>query len=324
MSQRQQLERIYEIDRRIRAGEFPNALSLAKILEVGKRVIYNDRTFMVDRLGAPLAYDHEHGGWFYTNSAWALPNVMVTEGELLAFLVSVEIASRYIGTALEPALRSAVDKISKGIKAPVSVSLESMRSVYTFASPALTNANETILLELSQAIQNDKKVWMGYFTASRGDHTERTIAPYHLYNIHGDWYLIAFDDLRGEIRNFLVSRIESLKILPETFQRDLSFSIENWMGQAFQTERGDLPVEVKIWFDAFQARYIRERRWHATQTIENLPDKSLILTYRTSGLEEVKRWVLQYGAHAKVLVPDVLRQAVKEEVERLNNRYSEE
>jgi predicted DNA-binding transcriptional regulator YafY len=45
MSQRQQLERIMEIDRRIRAGEYPNAERMAQLLEVSRRVIFNDRDF---------------------------------------------------------------------------------------------------------------------------------------------------------------------------------------------------------------------------------------------------------------------------------------
>ncbi len=84
MSQRQQLERIMEIDRRIRAGEFPNADRMAEILEVSRRVIYNDRSSMICRLGAPIEYDRERGGWFYTDQIWILLGMMVTERELLA------------------------------------------------------------------------------------------------------------------------------------------------------------------------------------------------------------------------------------------------
>src|SRR5271157_3816474 len=109
MSQRQQLERILEIDRRIRSGEFPNADRLAVILEVSRRVIFNDRDFMISRLGAPIEYDRVHGGWCYRNETWIFPNILVTEGELLAFFLSIEVARRYLGTGLETDLRSAVD-----------------------------------------------------------------------------------------------------------------------------------------------------------------------------------------------------------------------
>ena len=66
MSQRQQLERIMLIDAQIRGGLYPNAERIAKELEVSKRVIYQDKAFMANRLGAPIEFDRERGGWHYT------------------------------------------------------------------------------------------------------------------------------------------------------------------------------------------------------------------------------------------------------------------
>ncbi len=110
MSQRQQLERLFEIDRQVRAGLFPSAESLAHDLEVSKRVIFNDRRFMLERLRAPLATDRKRRGWYYTEPTWTLPNLQITHGELLAFFLSVELTQRYLGTDLQAPLASAVAK----------------------------------------------------------------------------------------------------------------------------------------------------------------------------------------------------------------------
>jgi predicted DNA-binding transcriptional regulator YafY len=321
MSQRQQLERIFEIDRQIRAGRYPNAGSLAGELETGRRVIFNDRAFMVNRMGAPIEFDKARGGWYYSDETWSLPNILVTEGELLAFFLSVEVARRSMGTALEGSLRSAIDKFSKNIRGPVSIDLETLREHYTFAAPAQASASEQALLDLHRAIAENRRVWMRYYTASRDAHTERTVSPYHLYNIHGDWYLIAYDDQRGAMRNFAIGRMEDWRILDETFQGDPAFSVEKYMKSAFQTERGGEPAQVGVRFDAAQARYMRERRWHESQQMEELPDGGLILRFTTGGLDEVKRWVMQYGAHAEVLEPEELRQEVEEEVRRMGKLY---
>jgi predicted DNA-binding transcriptional regulator YafY len=321
MSQRQQLERIFEIDRQVRAGEYPNADRLAEKLEVSRRVIFKDREFMVNRLFAPIEYDYEKGGWYYADETWMLPNILVSEGELLAFFLSVEVARRYMGTAMEETLRSAVEKISQNIKGPVSVDLETLRAHYTFAAPVLAAVNEQVLLDLHHAIGENHRVWMRYYTASRDEHTERTVSPYHLYNVNGDWYLIAFDDKRKSFRNFSVGRIEDWQTLSETFERDPKFSIHDWMSSAFQTERGGEVLEVVLRFDAQQARYIRERRWHETQQIEELPDGGLILRFQTGGLGEVKRWVMQYGGHVEVLEPEGLRINIQREARALVKVY---
>jgi len=303
MSQRQQLERIMEIDRRIRDGGYPNPNQLAKDLEVSRRVIFVDRDFMINRLGAPIEYDRSRGGWYYADETWILPGIIVTEGELLAFFLSVEVAKRYLGTGLEETLRTAVEKLSKNVKGSITVDLDALRSHYSFSAPTLLAANEQALLDLHHAIAGSNKVWMLYYTASRDEHTERTIHPYHLTNIRGDWYLIAYDELRKEIRNFSVARIEEWKLINEKFKR----------GET---------ADVVIRFAPQGARYVREKHWHDSQQIEEQDDGGLILRLNTSGLGEVKRWILQYGGDAEVIAPDQLREEFKKEIRAMMLRYS--
>jgi predicted DNA-binding transcriptional regulator YafY len=322
MSQRQQLERIMEIDRRIRDGQFPNPNQLAKDLEVSRRVIFVDRDFMITRLGAPIEFDRTRNGWYYADETWVLPGIIVTEGELLAFFLSIEVAKRYLGTGLEETLRSAVEKLSKSVKGSITVDLETLRSHYSFSAPTLLSANEHALLDLHHAIAGSKRVWMRYYTASRDEHTERTVHPYHLSNIRGDWYLIAFDELRSKFLNFSVGRIEEWRVLGEKFKRDPEFSIAKHMESAFQAERGGDPVEVVIRFAPKAARYIKEKNWHASQQIEDLDDGGLILKLQTGGLGEVKRWVMQYGGDAEVLAPLYLREECLQEIRSMLIRYS--
>jgi predicted DNA-binding transcriptional regulator YafY len=321
MSQRQQLERILEIDRRIRAGLYPNADTLAGDLEVSRRVIFTDRTFMMDRLGAPIAYDRKRCGWHYTDRTWVLPSVMVTEGELLTAILGVEAARRYLGTSLEPLLRSVTGKILTSLRGPVSVDLESLAASCTFSAPAVLGTGERILFDLHRAIKTRRRVLMRYFTASRRIWSERTVDPYHLRNVRGEWYLIAFDELRRNVRFFHIGRIASWTVLDGTFIVAPGFSLENWLGQAFQFERGNKPVKVAIRFDAVQAPYIRERAWHETQTIRDLPDGGLVIRFITGGIDEVKRWVLQYGRHAKVLEPRKLKMDVIAEIQAMRTGY---
>lgn len=85
MKHTKQMQRIFEIDRRIRHGQRPTAPSLAKELGVSKRQIYLDRKFLAEALDAPLAI-HPQGGWIYTNPSWPLPTVYLTEGEVLGMV----------------------------------------------------------------------------------------------------------------------------------------------------------------------------------------------------------------------------------------------
>jgi predicted DNA-binding transcriptional regulator YafY len=80
-------------------------------------------------------------------------------------------------------------------------------------------------------------------------------------------------------------------------------------------------VDVIIRFAPQAARYIREKRWHDTQEIQEKEDGGLVLKFQTSGLGEVKRWVLQYGGDAEVIAPENLRIACRNEISVLAEIY---
>ncbi|MGA1529585.1 MAG: DNA-binding protein, partial [Kiritimatiellia bacterium] len=56
--------RVLDIDRRIRAMEYPNAPQLARDWEVLERAIMHDLAFMRNELGAPIVYSAKHRGFY--------------------------------------------------------------------------------------------------------------------------------------------------------------------------------------------------------------------------------------------------------------------
>ncbi|MCF2970922.1 WYL domain-containing protein [Synechococcus sp. Nb3U1] len=129
--------------------------------------------------------------------------------------------------------------------------------------------------------------------------------------------------MRGEPRWFRVDRIREIKLLEERFEVDPTFDREAHLESAFQHEVGGIPQGISIWFDPATAPYIRERRWHPTQQIEEHPDGSLTLRFVVRGLNEVKRWVLFYGKGARVLGPPQLVAMVRDEVEGIQTQYQQ-
>ena len=143
----------------------------------------------------------------------------------------------------------------------------------------------------------------------------RVVHPYHLFNMRGEWYLIAYDLLRQNVRQFALPRIRSWHILTEEhFDPDPTFSPEDYFGKSFQAEHGDNIVEVVLLFDAYQARYMRERTWHTSQETEDKPDGSMLMRFKTGALAEVQRQIMSYGRHVKVLEPKSLADVVADEI----------
>jgi predicted DNA-binding transcriptional regulator YafY len=119
---------------------------------------------------------------------------------------------------------------------------------------------------------------------------------------------------------FALDRIRDLELTDQTFAIPEDFSVQEYLGDSLHLERGE-PVEVAIKFDSYQARWIRERVWHSSQSIEELPDGSLMLRMVVGSLGEVKRWAMSFGSRAEVLEPERLREEIRREIERVGEVY---
>ena len=61
-----------------------------------------------------------------------------------------------------------------------------------------------------------------------------------------------------------------------------------------------------IRFDTYAADYIREKRWHPSQTLRELKDGGVELRLKLSSLGEIQRWILGWGGSAVVIAPPEL------------------
>jgi predicted DNA-binding transcriptional regulator YafY len=64
------------------------------------------------------------------------------------------------------------------------------------------------------------------------------VDPYHLANINGEWFLFAYDHLRGDIRTFVPARIQRIKPTGKTFARPETFSMEKRLRDSFGVHSG--------------------------------------------------------------------------------------
>lgn len=322
---RRQIERLLTIDALIRQPERQTAMTLAEVLEVSERTVRDDLAFLRDRYHAPLKFTRNQG-YHYTDLDWRLPTIALTKGELFALTLGASMLQACAGSAYAVDLRSAIARLAERLPEETWVDLQQLADErIIFRSGAQITLDPDIWHQLEDACRESKQVWIRYYTASRNDSSERVIDPYVLHIYRGtNPYVIGWCHKREEVRWFRVDRIRELKPLEAHFERKPDFNAKDHLEMIFQHEVGGVPVTVQVWFDAKTAPYIRERRWHPTQTLEEHPDGAVTLGMVVRGLNDLKRWVLGYGRGARVLEPPELVELVKEEVEGMREQYSKE
>jgi predicted DNA-binding transcriptional regulator YafY len=164
---------------------------------------------------------------------------------------------------------------------------------------------------IQSAVAAGRALQIRYYSMSRDAETERRVDPYRLIYFNSGLYLVGYCHLRQEVRIFAVERIRALEPLEAAFRMPAVFDLEAYLRSAWGLIRGDL-VTVKAVFARSVAPYIRERLWHPSQEVKELPGGRVELTLKVADTLEVRRWLLGFGAEAEVIEPPALREAIRQ------------
>jgi proteasome accessory factor B len=111
-------------------------------------------------------------------------------------------------------------------------------------------------------------------------------------------------------------------VTKEGFSRPADFSPEKFFANALSVLGGTGDFRVVIRFQREVAERIREREWHESQEMIELPDGGLELRLRLGALTEIEQWILGWGATAEVVGPPELREAIRRTASALARRYA--
>jgi predicted DNA-binding transcriptional regulator YafY len=308
---------------RLKAGRYPNCRKLADELEVSSKTVQRDIDFMRYRLGLPIEYDQLHFGFYYTEPVSSFPNIEISEGELVALYIGQKALAQYKGTSFEGPLSTAFRKITDGLRDTISVTWSELDSAVSFRSVGRTVADVHLFEQLSHAVFKQLEVRFDYKKPGASRNEKRYGQPYHLGCIENLWYLFAFDLERGQLRTFAVPRIRNVRVSKTKFRRPMDFSIGRYLEQSFGVFAKPTKTKhtIHIVFDSFAAPLVQERQWHPSQKITQLRDGRIELSLTLGNLEEVERWILSWGSHARVVAPPELRERIANTVSTLANSY---
>jgi len=170
------------------------------------------------------------------------------------------------------------------------------------------------LPKIHTALAERRTLRTRYYSASRDREDVRDVDPYHLTLHNGGLYLVGHCHLRDDVRIFAVERMRTVELTRTRFDVPADFDAERYLAGAWGMLRGDL-VTVRVVFARGLARYIRERVWHPSQKLRDLPDGRVEMTLHVADTLEVRRWILGFGIEAEVVAPEALREALRVEAE---------
>ena len=104
-------DRLSRLCAEIQRGHYPTKAQLAYVVERSPRTVQNDLRALVNDFDAPLAFDPVKNGWYFTDPAWRLPSIALTQGELIGFFAAERMLRRLGASAEVQRARSALHRL---------------------------------------------------------------------------------------------------------------------------------------------------------------------------------------------------------------------
>ncbi len=321
---RRPMHRIYEIHARIRSGALPNCSTLAQMLEVDRKTIQRDISFMRDALGLPLVYCDDLHGYRYDGDVSDFPVFEISAEELATLFFTRNALHGIRDTRLAEALSATFAKITRSLLGKIEFTWADLDAAFSHKSVQQDPGQIKCFGQLAKAILDQSETVFHYRKLEGEGAEPRKVQPPHLGEVDGGWYLIAHDLDRGALRTFALPRMSRCRILQTRFERPADFNGAAYLNRSFgvwNVAGDDTRHVARIELRNYAARLAQERRWHPTQevTVLDARGNKVEARFEVGRLEEVMRWVLSFGSQAKVIAPPELVKMVRKEVREMQD-----
>lgn len=269
------MDRLLAIVLELQRNKMLRAEDLAATFETSVRTIYRDIQALseagVSIIGAP-------GQGYSLIEGYFLPPVSFTLDEAVTLLIGTDFIEQRFDAHYGNKARSSKAKIEAILPEAIRSEASQIRKSFRLFASAedIAPIQEKACLEaIRGAILEGRKIRFRYSKriaeADGNRQSIRTVAPYGLVLHHGSWVLIAWCELRQDIRHFRLSRMRELINLEDEFILPADFHLEVYQPP------DDRNVHVLILVQADIADKVRESNNFYMETIEEHAEGYLLL-----------------------------------------------
>ncbi len=216
-----------------------------------------------------------------------------------------------IGNSIGPARQAELDGIESAF--------------FEYDKRAYKKTQPDVLWPLVCAIR-DRKLCRVTYRAPRDEAKDKIheVLPLKLFTYDGAVYLMCHSPKLGHQMKLNLQRLRSLKVLKRHGRVPRDFNPKELETAAFGLVADGPLTTYRLRFDKNVAPYIRERTWHSSQKLRDLPDHDVEIEFRCAASYEVANWVQSWGDGVEVLAPASLRRQQQELGQWLIDKYRDQ
>lgn len=294
-----QINRLFEIVYLLLEKETVTAKELAGHFEVSVRTIYRDIDILSTE-GIPVYTNKGKGGGISLLDNFVLDKSILSEEEQNQIIFALQSLEKLDRNSEKKAL----EKMSRLFRKETENWIEIDFSNWS---------NENNKFEMiKQAILKKQVMEFTYFN-SYGEEMKRQVEPLQIWFKDKAWYMKAYCRVKQDYRIFKIARIKDIKILEETFARELP------------QEQEKKPYEIK--FISLELEISKEKTYRVydefeKENIEKKEDGNFIIHVDYPENDWIYEYILSFGEHVKVIAPEYARNIIKDKIQKMIKNYS--
>lgn len=289
-------------------------------IEVSKRTITRD----IDELSLNYGIGEEERGGrtYYFADKYTLKNVDFTIEDLASLAFAREMLKGYSHLGMGKHAVSLIDKIVECSASLNRLQFEALGRYFKQAGAKAGGKDQVdadVEKMIENAAENQNKIEIMYYSFSSDESSKRIVHPYQLLLIDSYLCVEGFCELRKEVRRFRLSRIRSIEVLDEKFDREKELSEASGGNEAFLKLNGQSVEELELLFTGESIRYVKEYEAGRSTRLEEQKE-GLYFYKETAVAPDVIRWIRGFGPEVRVLKPAWLAKQMREEADIMAGR----
>ncbi len=254
----------------LRPGQ--SAEELALKFQVTERTIRRDLKKIEEFGFRPVS----ERGYRFLSKPFLRP-LALSRSEQLAVMMCFELASKQVDAGTRDSLLSVLDKIRRDMGPRQRAEGSNLENVTRVQEDPETRSDivNSDLNPLAQAIAHRQVTCFEYRGRDNSAFEWRKVEPINLYFKDKRWYLFAYDQNREDTRHFRLSRLKSLTITLDQFEKREDISADDQDFHEWDI-RGNGPTEVSFRCSPSLARWFQENKPHPTVNVN--PDHTVQVT----------------------------------------------
>ena len=295
-----QINRLFEIVYILLERKTITAKELAERFEVSTRTIYRDIEIL-SQAKIPVYANKGNGGGIGLLEDYVLDKSVLSEEEQNQILFALQ----------------SMEKISNQNEKNI---LEKMSSIFNkiktnwidvdFSDWGINGEQDQTFNLIRNAILKHNVIEFVYYN-SYGEEKKRQAEPLQIYFKDKSWYLKAYCRLKQDYRLFKISRMKDIKLLNETFERELPQIKEN------KFDYKTIQLELEISKDMSYRVYDEFKR----EDIIKNKNGDFIVKVEFPENDWVYGYILSFGENVKVLSPGYVKSIIKEKLQKSLKNY---